>query len=137
MTGGNSTAGPELARFNNRSGTGGLQSMSGNQSDSGVVQIIDAAAPATIDEVVSLMQQIDDALDTSDGLKWFNLLYLMVTREIGNHRPANGWAAPAWVTRLDVVLPVSISRQSQIRWAIAARCRVPGRRYSRRGSGPG
>jgi hypothetical protein len=77
--------------------------MSSNQPDSGVVQIIDAAAPATIDEVVSLMQQIDDALDKNDGLKWFNLLYLMVTREIGNHPPAVGWAAPAWVTRLDVV----------------------------------
>jgi hypothetical protein len=77
--------------------------MSGNQPDETVLQAIDAVAPATIDEVVSLMQQIDGVLQGNDGLKWFNLLYLMVTKEIGNNPPASGWAAPAWVTRLDVV----------------------------------
>lgn len=77
--------------------------MSGNQSDQSLLRLIDAAAPSTIDQVVNLMQRMDGALDGNDGLKWFNLLYLMVTKEIGNHPPPNGWAAPAWVTRLDVV----------------------------------
>jgi hypothetical protein len=77
--------------------------MSGNQSDQNLVQLIQATTPTTIDEVVSLMQQIDDTLESTDGLKWFNLLYLMVTREIENHPPPSGWAAPAWVRRLDVV----------------------------------
>src|SRR5215831_5568215 len=77
--------------------------MSANQSDEALLQLIEAAAPASIDEVVSLMQQVDEILESQDGLKWFNLLYLMVTKEIGNHPPANGWAATAWVTRLDIV----------------------------------
>lgn len=107
--------------------------MSGNQSDQSILQTIDAAAaPSTIDQVITLMQKIDDALDTSDGLKWFNLLYLMVTKEIGNHPPANGWSAPEWVTGLDVEF-AGLYFQALAN-SLGKRGTVPrGRRCSRRG----
>jgi hypothetical protein len=39
-----------------------------------------AAAPArSIDDVVSIMTRIEERLPDSDGLKWFNHLYLRVT----------------------------------------------------------
>jgi uncharacterized protein DUF5995 len=59
--------------------------------------------PATIDEVLQRMQQIDDLLPDSDGLKWFNRLYMMVTKEVDFSPPAGGWKDTAWLLRLDVV----------------------------------
>jgi hypothetical protein len=76
--------------------------MSGTSRDQTVLQIASAAAPASIDEVITVMEDLDAALQPADGVKWFNALYLMVTKEIGDNPPAGGWAAPAWVTRLDV-----------------------------------
>ena len=59
---------------------------------------------SSIDEVVATMTAIDAALPASDGLKWFNRLYLDVTLEV---RTAVGAAAafedPAFLARLDVV----------------------------------
>ena len=49
------------------------------------------------------MQNIDTLLPDDDGLKWFNLLYLFVTRQVRDNPPANGFADVAWLTRLDVV----------------------------------
>ena len=40
--------------------------MSGNQSDSWVAQIIEAAPPETINEMVGLIQKIDNALARTD-----------------------------------------------------------------------
>jgi len=54
-----------MARINDRSGIGG-QPMSGNQSDSWVAQIIEAAPPETINEMVGLIQKIDNALARTD-----------------------------------------------------------------------
>ena len=60
--------------------------------------------PATsIDEVVSIMEQIDGILPGRDGLKWFNLLYLKVTESVLNNPPAGGWKDAQWLTRLDVI----------------------------------
>ena len=36
-----------------------------------------------------------------DSPKWFNLLYLMVTKQV--NAPPAGWKAPAWIEQLDVV----------------------------------
>jgi hypothetical protein len=59
---------------------------------------------ASIDDVVDMMNAIDGALPASDGLKWFNRLYLSVTLEV---RAKVGAAAafrdPAFLARLDVV----------------------------------
>jgi hypothetical protein len=58
---------------------------------------------STIEDVLSVMQQIDAALPDEDGLKWFNLLYMKVTRSVLENPPAEGWAAPEWLARLDVI----------------------------------
>jgi len=42
-------------------------------------------------------------LPSSDGLKWFNKLYLMVTQQIDVRPPPNGWEDATWLTRLAVV----------------------------------
>ncbi len=68
-----------------------------------MLQIVNSVAPTTIDGVIAVMQNIDDLLPGDDGLKWFNLLYLFVTKEVRDHPPAAGFADPVWLTRLDVV----------------------------------
>lgn len=68
-----------------------------------LLQIAAAAKPSTIDDVIDTMQRIDQLLPGSDGLKWFNLLYLMVTKQVRAHPPATDWNDPAWLTKLDVV----------------------------------
>ena len=72
--------------------------MNGNLSD-----IVTAGPPSTIEQVIDVMEEIDRALPGDDGLKWFNLLYLLVTREVLAHPPAGGWLRPAWIARLDVI----------------------------------
>jgi hypothetical protein len=65
--------------------------------------IVSGAVPATIDDVLRKMQQIDELLADGDGLKWFNRLYMMVTREVDLNPPAGGWKDAEWLLRLDVV----------------------------------
>src|SRR5688500_15979522 len=70
-------------------------------SDALLAGILDER-PQTIEGVLSMLERIDGVLDSSDGLKWFNLLYLMVTKEVIEHPPADGWSDPDWLARLDV-----------------------------------
>ena len=65
--------------------------------------VVSGAAPVTISEVIARMQAIDALLPASDGLKWFNRLYLIVTQQVDLHPPAGAWQSPVWLTRLDVV----------------------------------
>jgi hypothetical protein len=67
-----------------------------------LLQVVTGAAPAAIADVIDVMEKIDANLKSGDGLKWFNFLYLAVTREIRDHPPAGGWAREDWLTRLDV-----------------------------------
>ena len=60
------------------------------------------AALATIGEVIQVMQDLDDMLRSSDGLKWFNLLYLRVTQAVYEKPPAGGWGDQEWLTQLDI-----------------------------------
>ena len=69
--------------------------------DRQLLQILTGREVATIPDVIATMESIDDALPGSDGLKWFNLLYLMVTKQV--NAPPAGWKAPAWIEQLDVV----------------------------------
>lgn len=70
------------------------------QSDEALHAVVSGKAPATIDEVIDVMQRIDALLPDSDGLKWFNRMYLMVTREVDLQ---GGWKDPDWLLALDVV----------------------------------
>jgi hypothetical protein len=74
-----------------------------NPTDAQLLQIVNAAAPASITDVLAIMQSIDGLLPSSDGLKWFNKLYLMVTQRIDLKPPPNGWEDATWLTRLAVV----------------------------------
>jgi Family of unknown function (DUF5995) len=72
-------------------------------SDKALYAIVNGAAPSTIEDVLAVMQQIDHALGDSDGLKWFNRLYMKVTQEVDLNPPAGGWKDTAWLVKLDVV----------------------------------
>jgi hypothetical protein len=54
-----------------------------------------------MDQVIERMKQIDALLPKSDGLKWFNRLYLMVTDSVRN-QPQAAWKRPEWLATLDV-----------------------------------
>jgi hypothetical protein len=77
--------------------------MHSSSTDQDLLQIVSAVARTTIEDVINVMQRIDGVLPSNDGLKWFNLLYLMVAREVYDHPPADGWRDVQWTTRLDVV----------------------------------
>jgi hypothetical protein len=47
-----------------------------------MLDVVRAAPVSTIDDVLSIMTAIDNRLPDSDGLKWFNRLYLQVTRSV-------------------------------------------------------
>ena len=77
--------------------------MSGNVTDQTLSELTSTTTPQTIADVINLMTAIDAALPSSDGLKWFNWLYLMVTKAVQDNPPAGGFNNLAWVTRLDVI----------------------------------
>lgn len=70
--------------------------------DAALYAIVSGPPPATIADVISVMQRIDSALSDTDGLKWFNRLYLMVTDQV-DRQAAPTWKDSAWLTSLDVV----------------------------------
>jgi hypothetical protein len=71
--------------------------------DAQLLQAVSGASPASIADVIAVMQTIDGLLPSNDGLKWFNRLYLMVTQKIDSQTPQGGWEDANWLTRLDVV----------------------------------
>jgi hypothetical protein len=78
---------------------------------------------ASIDEVVGVMTAIEQALPESDGVWWFNHLYLRVTLSVG--RPAG---ASASATRRFSSASTSSSRTCR-RWRRTRR--LPARRRTR------
>jgi len=60
------------------------------------------AALATIGEVIQILQDLNEMLLSSDGVKWFNLLYLRVTQAVYEKPPAGGWDDPEWLNQLDI-----------------------------------
>ena len=63
-----------------------------------------ASAPIkTIPDVIVAFTAIDELLPESDGLKWFNRLYLQVTQAVDGGVASGGWNRPEWIARLDVV----------------------------------
>jgi hypothetical protein len=65
--------------------------------------IVRAAPVATIDEVVSIMTAIDSRLPDSDGLKWFNRLYLQVTRNVREAVAGPAFRDARFMSELDIV----------------------------------
>lgn len=59
--------------------------------------------PTTVREVIALMNHIDAVLPESDGLKWFNRLYNMVTQAVNTAVEAGRFMNGAHVAKLDVI----------------------------------
>ena len=77
--------------------------MSTNPTDLALISITTTAAPDDISDVIDVMTAIDAVLPGSDGLKWFNWLYLMVTKAVLDDPSAASFQNPQWLTRLDVI----------------------------------
>ena len=63
-----------------------------------------ARRPATVvAEVVQMMTDIDQLLPDTDGLKWFNHLYLAVTTAVQGNIGTSTFNDAAWLAQLDAV----------------------------------
>jgi hypothetical protein len=58
--------------------------------------------PDSVAGAAAVMQAIDDLLPETDGLKWFNWLYLQVTTAVQAKIAQGGFYDPAWLEKLDV-----------------------------------
>jgi hypothetical protein len=59
-------------------------------------------SPQSIDDVIAILQSIDSLCADRDGLKWFNWLYLAVTKAVGARVDSGDFTDPAWIAALDV-----------------------------------
>jgi hypothetical protein len=58
---------------------------------------------ATVANVLERLEAIDGSLPVSDGVKWFNKLYLEVTQQVAASSSEQHQAAPGFLEALDVV----------------------------------
>jgi uncharacterized protein DUF5995 len=77
--------------------------MSSDPNDLALLGIITTSNPQNIDDVIEVMTAIDAVLPGTDGLRWFNWLYLEVTKAVLNDPLAAGFNNPHWLRRLDVI----------------------------------
>ena len=68
-----------------------------------LLDLLRPAPVASIDEVLSIMTAIDNRLPDSDGVKWFNRLYLQVTRSVRQAVSGPAFRDARFMTELDVV----------------------------------
>lgn len=68
-----------------------------------LLQILDRAPVHSIEDAITLMRAIDERLPDSDGVKWFNRLYLRVTVSVGTAVGSARFNDAAFLTELDVV----------------------------------
>jgi hypothetical protein len=74
-----------------------------NAVDQNLLNLVSVDPPTTIAGVIQIMQSLDASMENSDGLKWFNKLYLMVTEAIDGAPQQQPWEDRAWLTQLDVI----------------------------------
>ena len=58
--------------------------------------------PRAISDVIQALETIDGTCVDGDGLKWFNRLYLQVTRAVQDRVASGGFRNPAFLRELDV-----------------------------------
>jgi hypothetical protein len=68
-----------------------------------LTDIVNSAPVSSIDDVLSVMSAIDSCLPDSDGLKWFNRLYLQVTRSVQQAVTGPAFQDARFMSELDVV----------------------------------
>jgi hypothetical protein len=61
-----------------------------------------ATGPRSIANVLRTFEAIDSICIDGDGLKWFNWLYLQVTRAVETRVASGTFSEPAWLSELDV-----------------------------------
>ena len=66
--------------------------------DSQLLEVVQVAKPQSIPDVTKVLEAIDALCVDGDGLKWFNWLYLRVTKAVGGAT----FTDPAWLASLDV-----------------------------------
>ena len=69
--------------------------------DSAIVAAVQKPAQ-TIPDVLQVLETIAAVCVDTDGLKWFNGLYLSVTQAVGNRVSGGGFNDPAWLAQLDI-----------------------------------
>ena len=68
-----------------------------------LIQILVRAPTHSIEDAIAIMRAIDESLPDSDGVKWFNRLYLRVTVSVGTAVGGANFNDAAFLTKLDVV----------------------------------
>jgi Family of unknown function (DUF5995) len=68
-----------------------------------LIPILDRAQVHSIEDAIAIMVAIDESLPDSDGVKWFNRLYLRVTVSVRNALASATFHDAAFLTTLDVV----------------------------------
>jgi hypothetical protein len=68
-----------------------------------LIRLLDRTPVQSIEQALAVMQAIDDELPDSDGVKWFNRLYLRVTAAVASAVGSRQFNDPAFMTTLDVV----------------------------------
>src|SRR6476660_3197622 len=68
-----------------------------------LTDILKQTPVSSIDDVLSIMTAIDSRLSDSDGLKWFNRLYMQVTRSIKQAVNPPAFRDAWFMSELDVV----------------------------------
>jgi hypothetical protein len=68
-----------------------------------LIRLLDRTPVHSIAQALAVMQAIDDELPDSDGVKWFNRLYLRVTAAVASAVGSRKFNDPAFMTTLDVV----------------------------------
>lgn len=57
-----------------------------------LARLHDGASVTTVEGEIEVLEGLDSALPPDDGVRWFNLLYLLVTREVHEGPPSGVWA---------------------------------------------
>ena len=73
-----------------------------------LIQLLADAPVQSIDEAIALMTAIDNLLPDTDGVKWFNRLYLRVTVSVRDAVHTAQFNDPAFLTTLERRLRESI-----------------------------
>jgi hypothetical protein len=71
-----------------------MQTAAPSPADEPLYNLLGGPAPPTIPDVIARMEAIDALLPVTDGLKWFNRLYLMVTQQVDLCPPRRRVAEP-------------------------------------------
>jgi len=71
--------------------------------DTTVSAIVERTPVATIEDAVAALSELATTLPENDGIRWFSVLYLAVTRSVEDAVGSNAFRNPEWLRRLDVV----------------------------------